>query len=234
MKKLLVFTLIIVMMLLFVACAPTSDYTIAIVEGSLPNSFSIDGTIPETARIAVTSNGVTQQYAISADMVEGFDTSLSTFGEEKTMTIRYKDKTTTHTYTVLGEVNTKARLKASTTINGGDIIVTLSINNLTDTEGMLALLMDISTNSNLATLKSVESLVDGYLVEKTTEGNKTRLLYYNRAGDKRLTSNQDIMRLVYTKSNTAEIMLTIDGENSYIEMSEGNGTKLLPTMIIMI
>ncbi len=211
MKKLVVFLLLIVLGVIIVACADDT-VTVAIVEGSIPLSFNVDEAFPEDAKIAVTTGGTTEEKAITLDMVEGFDTSLSTGGEQKTMTIRYEEQTLTHTYTVLGEVNTLSRLTATTEKNGNEVIVTISTKNLSATDGLYAIGFTATANSTAVALKEKTCLADGYAMQWDQ-----RVAIYADGGD-RIVADTAIVKLVYVKSNTQEIELTIGGENGYIVM----------------
>ncbi len=233
-KKLCVIMLCLAVLFALFACTVNEETSMYIEEGSLPTSFSVDDAFPSNAKVSVVSSAGIKSYTITPDMVEGFDTSLSTYGEEKTMVIKRNALSVEYKYTVTGDVNTRARVEAKVESADNGITVTLAIKGLAEDNGMLAMQLTATPNLTTATLTGAISLVEGYKAVTQQDGNKLGIVYYTEDADNVLKTDGDIIKLTYQKSHTNDIMLTISGNNGYIEMTQGEGIKRMPTLTIMI
>ncbi len=233
-KKIALLLLILACILSLASCKSLVETSMYVEEGSIPMSFSVDDPFPDTARICVVSDAGTKTYAITPDMVEDFDTSLSTYGAKKTMVIKRGKLSVEYKYSVDGDVNTKARIVAETESTGNECTIILSLTGLTEEEGMIAMQMSVTANSSLASVKEVKCLASGYKAVTHLEGQKLGIVCYTEDADNRMTEDTALVSITYTKRDTHEIMLTISGDSGYIEITQGEGTKHLPTCTIMI
>ncbi len=233
-KKTLILIVAIVVVLTLTGCKPQGETSMYVVEGSLPTSFDVDESLPSTAKICVVSGAGDRIYAITPDMVEGFDTSLSTYGEKKTMVIKHNSLSVQYQYTVDGDVNTRARLDVLSQTQGGTTTVSIGVKNLSEDDGMIAMQFFAEVNNSTCIVKGVDCMAEGYKVVTHQDGTRLGIVVYAESADDRLQADAQLVQITYERSYNSDIMLTISGESGYIEMTEGKGTKHLPTHTVMI
>lgn len=139
---------------------------------------------------------------VEPNMIEGFDTSTTTFSTEtRAMRIKYKGVYTSYwNYVVSGEynINTKARLRLSQEKAEGNLIVNVAIE-LKDMIEVKGMIMEVVfDNTRLSHNSTIEIKNEDWTIEKKVKSTSGfSLLYSFRPGAKPITTSGEILTLVF-------------------------------------
>lgn len=234
-KKISIFISIVLIILIALTLCACSEKTVSEIRFSssapVPTVFSPDDPFPETSIEVIYSDGSRETVPVKDSMVSGFDTSLSC-ATPREYTITYGGVGLKGSYTVDGEVNTRIRLRASTVADGDQKVVTVSIVN-DSSDGMVALKGTVSFFDLL--IEDIELSSCSESIELVSRRRPDSISFVLYSTDGVVEETTDLFKIIVTPSSDSDVSLTIGGENGYyIELSEGDGILLVPSVTVSL
>ncbi len=230
-KRIAIVLVIILIASTLFSCSDKTVSEIRISESTpVAESFSPDDPFPEASLEVIYSDGSRETVAVKDDMIRGFDTSLSCT-EKKEYTITYGGASIKGSYTVDGDVNTRLRLCATTATEDGKKVVTVSVTG-TEEEGVVALEGEITFFELL--VEGIELIPsDGVETVSVRKDGAIAFVSYSSAGV--IEKKTDLFKIIVVPARDADVSLTIGGNNGYyIELSEGDGIRLAPSVKVSL
>ncbi len=233
-KRLLILTVIFAFLFAFSACSERKITEISLVKNSFPTEYRVDETLDLSGAFLslVYSNGDPERKEITADMVEGFDTSTT---GEKTLWVVYGEHRVSHTYRVYNpenaakEILTTARLSLSAYANDEYIEYTLRLS-MGDLKEISAISFTLQSETSLSVNAAKSNLTlssegsnASYRCSVSSDGKTLKTVIFETDGQT-LMRETGIVARIKINGGTARSVSVKDAT-----VSDGNRNYYLPS-----